>query len=96
MDLLRPSDSEPLASYNENAKVFGMEKGTIYSHYKKGEEVVDSGRQSALTDNEINEIINLIHENYFAKVPVTYDYIVYFLKDRFQKEINIKTLYCQL
>lgn len=96
VDLLRPSDSEPLASYNEIAKVFGMEKGTIYSHYKKGEEIVDSGRQPVLTDNEINEIINLIHENYFAKVPVTYDSIVYFLKDRFQKEINIKTLYGQL
>lgn len=44
-----------------------MEKGTIYSHYKKGEEVVDSGRQPVLSDNiiidEIIEIINLIHEN---------------------------------
>ena len=70
VDLLRPSDSEPLASYNEIAKVFGMEKGTIYSHYKKGEEVVDSGRQPVLTDNEVNEIINLVHENYFAKVPM--------------------------
>ena len=67
VDLLRPSDSEPLASYNEIAKVFGMEKGTIYSHYKKGEEVVDSGRQPVFSDNiiidEIIEIINLIHEN---------------------------------
>lgn len=54
MDLLRPSDSEPLASYNEIAKVFGMDKGTIYSHFKKREVVVDSRRQPVLTDNEIN------------------------------------------
>lgn len=74
-----------------------MEKGTIYSQNKKGEEVVDSGRQHVLFDNEINEIINLIHENnYFAKVPIAYDSILYFLKDRFQKEVNIKTLCGQL
>lgn len=48
-----------------------------------------------LTDNEINEIINLIHENYFANVPVNYDSIIYFLKDRLQKEINIKSSYGQ-
>ena len=95
-DLLRPKNETPLASFSQISSIFNIQKGTLCSHYSRGIEENDTGRPPMLTDTEINEIISFVYEKYFAHEPATYESILYFLKERFDKDVIIKTLYGQL
>ncbi len=94
--LLRPENQPPLASFSQIGSIFGVKKGTIASHLSRGIEVNEQGRPRELTDSEINEIISFVYEKYFSKDPATFESILFFIKDRFDKDIIIKTLYGQL
>ena len=41
-------------------------------------------------------MISFVYQKYLAKDPVTFESILYFLKERFEKELIIKKLYGQL
>ena len=53
-------------------------------------EIVDN------TENEINEVISFVYQKYLEKNPATFESILYFLKERFDKDMIMKTLYGQL
>lgn len=95
-DLLRPKNESPLASFSQISTIFNIQKGTLCSHYSRGIEENDTGRPPVLSDDEINEIISFVYEKYFSHEPATYESILYFLKERFDKDVIIKTLYGQL
>ena len=95
-EILHPNGQESLASFSQMANFLNVQKGTFYTHLKRGEDVADTGRPSELTENEINEVISFVYQKYLEKNPATFESILYFLKERFDKDMIMKTLYGQL
>ncbi|KAK8840712.1 hypothetical protein M9Y10_030488 [Tritrichomonas musculus] len=86
-EILHPNDQDSLASFQQMASFLNIQKGTFYSHLKRGEDIADTGRRSELTDDEINEVLSFVYQKYLAKDPVTFESILYYLKERFGKEL---------
>lgn len=74
-----------LATYDQISSIFHLSKGAIISHYKRGLEIKECGRENSLNDEKINNIID--------KCPETYDMILSFLQYQFGITFLIKTRY---
>lgn len=93
VNILRPNDGKPLASWDEIGRMFYLTKGAVRTHYIRGIETREVGRTSTLCDSEINMIINFIYEQFNAGVPVTYDDVEYFIEEKTDKVLLQSTLY---
>lgn len=93
VNILRPNDGKPLASWDEIGRMFYLTKGAVRTHYIRGIETREVGRTSTLCDSEINMIINFIYEQFNAGVPVTYDDVEYFIEEKTDKVLQQSTLY---
>ena len=92
-DLLRPDGLEAMATFGEIGAFFGLSKGAISSHYKRGVDEGENGRPSTLTDDQINVVIDYVYQRFYDKSPVTFDGLLIFIKDEFGIDMLIKTLY---
>ena len=93
VDLLRLNDNfHPLASFCEIGKIFHLSKGAISSHYSRGIDYKDIGRSNSLTDEQINEMIEFVCNEFSKNLPVSFDIILHFVKERFNIQFMIKTL----
>lgn len=93
-DLLRPTGKvNPLATWEQLGKLFKLSRGAVASHYARGIENGDVGNIQLLKDEEINIMIEEIYNAYSNGTPLTYDDISFFIKERFDKEIQQSALY---
>ena len=94
VDLLRPNgNNSPLASFSQIGSMFRLSKGSISSHYKRGLEYRQTGRDNCLSDEQINEVIRFAYDAFSRNVPATFEDILHFVKERFGISLMIKTLY---
>lgn len=82
-----------LATYDQISSIFHLSKGAIISHYKRGLEIKECGRENSLNDEKINNIIDFVYGSFIDKCPETYDMILSFLQYQFGITFLIKTRY---
>lgn len=94
VDLLRPTGKvNALATWEQLGKLFKLSRGAVASHYARGIENGDVGNIQLLKDEEINIMIEEIYKAYSNGTPMTYDDISFFIKERFDKEMQQSALY---
>ena len=94
VDILRPSGNHnALASWTAIGKVFHLSKGAVNSNYSRGIEATEVGRISFLDDEEINILIEFVIMQFHTGPPPTYDVLIEFIKNQFNKSIMSSTLY---